>query len=98
MTWLRELLKTSYTRLLEKQCAEKDEELARLRLENRGLVNSLLSTAGVGPIEEHEKMPKPPGGRRSLHQMQAATERESVRRLRNREEQLRNAERPDPAA
>jgi len=48
--WARQLsrhLRSRYVVLLE-------EEVARLRLENRGLVNSLLGTAGFPPISVEE--------------------------------------------
>jgi hypothetical protein len=43
ITWLGRRLRGRYVLLLE-------EELARLRAENRALVNSLLGTAGFPPI------------------------------------------------
>ncbi len=43
LTWLARRLRSRYVRLLE-------EEVARLRGENRALVNSLLGTAGFPPI------------------------------------------------
>ena len=47
MNWLREMLKSSYVRMLE-------EENARLKAENRALLNSLLGTAGFPPVETGE--------------------------------------------
>jgi len=43
ITWLARRLRSRYVRLLE-------EEVSRLRAENRALVNSLLGTAGFPPI------------------------------------------------
>jgi hypothetical protein len=43
MTWLGRHLRGRYVRMLE-------DEVARLRGENRALVNSLLGTAGFPPI------------------------------------------------
>jgi hypothetical protein len=43
MTWLGRHLRGRYVLLLE-------EEVARLRSENRALVNSLLGTAGFPPV------------------------------------------------
>jgi len=43
MTWLARHMRGRYVRMLE-------EEVARLRAENRALVNSLLGTAGFPPI------------------------------------------------
>lgn len=84
MNWLREFFQSSYTRLLERQCAELKEECARLRAENRALMNSLLGTAGFPPMEFPEA-PKPSacGGprlrKRSWHQIQAWRETEAAR-------------------
>ena len=66
---LKQLWRSKYVRLLE-------EEVSRLRADNRGLMNSLLGTAGFPPVEFPE-VPKPPacGGprlrKRSWHQLQA---------------------------
>jgi len=68
----RVLSTTRYTRLLE-------DEIDRLREENRGLLNSLLTRAGVSPID----LPKPaaPKARRmSRHQFQIQLEREAMKR------------------
>jgi hypothetical protein len=43
MAWLAQHARSRYVRLLE-------EEVARLRAENRALVNSLLGTAGFPPV------------------------------------------------
>jgi hypothetical protein len=43
MTWLARHARSRYVALLE-------EEVARLRAENRALVNSLLGTAGFPPL------------------------------------------------
>jgi hypothetical protein len=62
-TWLR----PRYVQLLE-------EDVARLRAENRALMNSLLGTAGFPPVEFPE-VPKPQAlpriRKRSWHQIQA---------------------------
>ena len=47
MTWLGRHLRGRYVLLLE-------EETARLRAENRALVNSLLGTAGFPPISPED--------------------------------------------
>ena len=47
MTWLARQARSRYVLLLE-------EETARLRAENRALVNSLLGTAGFPPISPEE--------------------------------------------
>jgi hypothetical protein len=67
LDWLREILQLKYVGLLE-------ADVARLRAENRALMNSLLGTAGFPPVEFPEA-PKPqilPRVRkRSWHQIQA---------------------------
>jgi hypothetical protein len=73
--FVQRLLRGRYVRLLE-------EEVARLRAENRALTNSLLGTAGFPPLEYPEPA-KPPatGGprlrKRSWHQIQAWKEAEA---------------------
>ncbi len=47
MKWLGRRLRSRYVRALE-------EDVARLRAENRALVNSLLGTAGFPPISMEE--------------------------------------------
>ena len=74
--FVQRLLRGRYVRMLE-------EEVARLRAENRALTNSLLGTAGFPPVEYPEPA-KPPatGGprlrKRSWHQIQAWKEAEAV--------------------
>jgi hypothetical protein len=73
---LKQLWHSDYVRMLE-------EEVARLRAENRALTNSLLGTAGFPPVEYPEPA-KPPatGGprlrKRSWHQIQAWREAEAT--------------------
>jgi len=74
---LRQALRSNYVRLLE-------DEVSRLRAENRALMNSLLGTAGFPPVEfpESPKLPAPGGPRlrkRSWHQIQAWRETEAHR-------------------
>jgi hypothetical protein len=75
LNWLHKFLETRYVGLLE-------EEVVRLRAENRALMNSLLGTAGFPPVEFPEA-PKPqPLSRtrkRSWHQIQAWRETEAAR-------------------
>ena len=71
---LQRFLKRQYVRLLE-------EEVARLRAENRALTNSLLGTAGFPPVEYPE--PAKPQAlprlrKRSWHQIQAWKEAEAA--------------------
>jgi hypothetical protein len=64
---LKQLWRSDYVRLLE-------EEVSRLRAENRALMNSLLGTAGFPPVEFPEApkpQPLPRLRKRSWHQIQA---------------------------
>jgi hypothetical protein len=75
MERIRELLRGRYVRLLE-------EEVARLRAENRALMNSLLGTAGFPPVEFPEApkpQPLPRLRKRSWHQIQAWRENGAAR-------------------
>lgn len=75
---IQALLRGRYVRLLE-------EEVARLRAENRALVNSLLGTAGFPPVDFPEaKVPgqsSPRLRKRSWHQIQAWREAGAAREL-----------------
>ena len=65
--WLKSTMRSSYVRMLE-------EEVSRLRAENRALMNSLLGTAGFPPVEFPEAakpQPLPRLRKRSWHQIQA---------------------------
>jgi hypothetical protein len=65
--FVQRLLRGPYVGLLE-------EEVARLRAENRALTNSLLGTAGFPPVEYPEPakpQPLPRLRKRSWHQIQA---------------------------
>lgn len=83
MTWsagegiarLRELFGGRYVRLLE-------AEVARLREENRALLNSVLGVAGVPPIEAPSAHPAnvPAVRRRSWSQISTVREIEAGRR------------------
>lgn len=71
---LRWGLRTRYVRMLE-------EEVARLRMENRALMNSLLGTAGFPPVDfvapvKTEELPRM--RRRSWQQFQRKNEREAM--------------------
>ena len=67
--WLqsaRRMFSSRYVRMLEDEVtrlredvARERAEIARLRLENRALLNSLLGTAGVPPVEESRSAPQP---------------------------------------
>jgi hypothetical protein len=75
MNWLYKFFQTKYVGLLE-------EEVLRLRAENRALTNSLLGTAGFPPVDYPEP-PKPQSlprfRKRSWHQIQAWREATSAR-------------------
>ena len=78
MDWLgrlRQGMRSRYVRLLEAEIARERAEIERLRTENRAMLNSLLGTAGVAPIEAP---PHPaqiaPIRRRSWSQIAAARE------------------------
>ncbi|MGC0774489.1 MAG: hypothetical protein WB543_16265 [Candidatus Acidiferrum sp.] len=75
LDWLRRVLQTHYVGLLE-------ADVARLRAENRALMNSLLGTAGFPPVEFPEA-PKPQAlprlRKRSWHQIQAWRETGAAR-------------------
>jgi hypothetical protein len=77
VAWVAHALRRRYVLLLE-------EEVERLRAENRALVNSLLGTAGIPPIEEAARQPAAAGTprvrRRSWHQLAALREIEEARR------------------
>lgn len=74
LDWLEPYTKSKYTRMLE-------EEVSRLRAENRALMNSLLGTAGFPPVEFPEA-PKPQAlprlRKRSWHQIQAWREADAA--------------------
>ncbi len=67
LEYLKTLWRSSYLRMLE-------DEVCRLRAENRALMNSLLGTAGFPPVEFPEApkpQPLPRLRKRSWHQIQA---------------------------
>ncbi len=73
--FLQRLLHGRYVGLLE-------ADVARLRAENRALMNSLLGTAGFPPVEFPEApkpQPLPRLRKRSWHQVQAWRETEANR-------------------
>ena len=77
LDWLKRTFRTRYVALLE-------EEVARLRAENRALMNSLLGTVGFPPVEFGE-MAKPVLAprirRRSWQQIQRMKEEEAEKKL-----------------
>ena len=71
LDWLAQMFRSRYVALLE-------EEVERLRAENRALINSLLGTAGFPPLELREGKSAqaviPRLRRRSWHQIAALRE------------------------
>jgi hypothetical protein len=93
--WLvrvRQGMRSRYVRLLEEQVARERAEAERLRTENRAMLNSLLGTAGVPPIETPPAHPAQiaPIRRRSWPQIAAAREIEAGREARAREREKEN--------
>jgi predicted cobalt transporter CbtA len=75
LNWSRKLFDRQYVALLE-------DEVQRLRGENRALMNSLLGTAGFPPVEfPAAPLPRelPRTRRRSWHQIQAWREAAAAR-------------------
>ena len=83
---VREALRGRYVRALEEEIALGRAEIARLREENRALLNSVLGTAGVPPIETPALHPVnvPAGRRRSGPQIATTREIEAAREARAR--------------
>jgi hypothetical protein len=87
--WLgrvRQGMRGRYVRLLEAEIARERAEVERLRTENRAMLNSLLGTAGVPPIETPPVHPAQiaPIRRRSWSQIAAAREIEAAREARGK--------------
>ena len=87
---IAQALRTRYVRALEDdltreraEAARQREEIITLRAENRALVNSLLGTAGVPPIDPQSPAQQLPTGpatrRRSWPQIAITREREATR-------------------
>jgi hypothetical protein len=74
-------MRSRYVRLLEAEIERGRSEIERLRIENRALLNSLLGTAGVPPIETPPAHPAQiaPIRRRSWPQIAMAREMEAGR-------------------
>ncbi|MGB2589799.1 MAG: hypothetical protein WBG02_13650 [Candidatus Acidiferrum sp.] len=75
LDWFRRIFQLKYTGLLE-------ADVARLRAENRALMNSLLGTAGFPPVD-FPATPKPQSvprlRKRSWHQIQNLREQTAAR-------------------
>ncbi len=81
-SFLTRMWRSRYVRLLEEELERERAEAARLRAENRALLNSLLGTAGCPPVEFPEApkpQPLPRLRKRSWHQLQALRETEARR-------------------
>ncbi len=83
---LRQAFRSRYVRELEAEVARERAEIERLRAENRALLNSVLGTAGVPPIETPPMHPAniAPVRRRSWPQISTAREIEAGREARSR--------------
>ena len=89
---MRSLFGSRYVRVLEDELARSREEIVRLRLENRALLNSLLGTAGVPPIETPRTLASTPAvRRRSWPQIATAREIEAARAEQKRERETRRS-------
>jgi hypothetical protein len=88
---VRQALRSRYVRLLEAEITRERSEIDRLRAENRALLNSLLGTAGVPPIEAPAAYPPQiaPIRRRSWSQIASTREIEAGRQARDREREQR---------
>ena len=73
---VRQGLRGRYVRALEDEVARGRAEIVRLREENRALLNSVLGTAGVAPIETPPKHPVTAAAVRRRSWPQIATTRE----------------------
>jgi hypothetical protein len=88
--WVEKLFRGRYVGLLE-------ADVARLRAENRALMNSLLGTAGFPPVEFPEApkpQPLPRLRKRSWHQLQAWRQTEAHRNTSTNSDE-RTFERPN---
>ena len=81
---MRQGIRSRYVQLLEAQIARERGEIERLRAENRALLNSLLGTAGVPPVEAPPAHPAQiaPIRRRSWTQIATSREIEAAREAR----------------
>ena len=86
----RLVLRSRYVRMIEDELVVARGEIERLREENRALLNSLLGTAGVPPIETPRTMVSTPAvRRRSWPQIATAREIEAARAEQKRERETR---------
>jgi len=94
---LRQALRGAYVRSLEEQLereraevARERAEIARLREENRAMLNSLLGTAGVPPVETPREYSHgiSPVRRRSWPQIATTREIEAARQARAKQQTI----------
>jgi hypothetical protein len=89
---MRQSLRSRYVRMIEDELAMARGEIERLSEENRALLNSLLGTAGVPPIEIPRAAASTPAvRRRSWPQIAAAREIEAARAEQKREREMRRS-------
>ncbi len=102
---IREACAAIWQGLRSRYVRELEAEVARLRAENRALLNSLLGTAGIPPLqveprETGERHVAPAVRRRSWQQLGRMLEIEEARRLRQAQQAAeveRNAATPSRA-
>ena len=76
------LTKGRYTRNLERAVDLLESQVDELRRDNRALMNSLLGTVGVAPLDVPERLKEIPRlHRRSWHQLQMKRTMDSARRV-----------------
>lgn len=75
-SWWRALTTSRYLRSLEATIDLQRAEIERLKLDNRGLLNSMLMRAGYSPIEDGVKVSAPVPHRPSWQQRQRQLEAE----------------------
>jgi hypothetical protein len=94
---VRQSVRSRYVRMVEEELAMARAEVERLREENRALLNSLLGTAGVPPIEvPRTQVSTPAVRRRSWSQIATVREIEAARAEQKREREARRNENPHP--
>jgi hypothetical protein len=75
------LTTSKYTRNLERSIDLLESQVTELRRDNRALMNSLLGTVGVAPVDVPERLKEVPRlHRRSWQQLQRQRTMESARR------------------
>jgi hypothetical protein len=89
---VRQAMRSRYVRMIEDELAMARGEIDLMRQENRALLNSLLGTAGVPPIETPRTAASTPAvRRRSWPQIATAREIEAARAEQKREREMRRS-------